>query len=57
MCEGPFEDHVLAMKGPNFGHFQEKWTMGYTQNCEIWHGPSLETLTMIQEEPILRSML
>ena len=24
--------------------------MGYTQNCEIWHGPSLGTLIMIQEE-------
>ena len=30
--------------------------MGYTQNCEIWHGASLGTLIMIQEEPIWRTM-
>ena len=30
--------------------------MGYTQNCEIWHGASLGTMIMIQEEPILRNM-
>ena len=30
--------------------------MGYTQNCEIWHGPSLGTLIKIQEEPIWRTM-
>ena len=24
--------------------------MGYTQNCEIWHGASLVTLIMIQEK-------
>ena len=30
--------------------------MGYTQNCEIWHGASLGTMSMIQEEQILRTM-
>ena len=30
--------------------------MGYTQNCEICHGPSLETLIMIQEEKIWRTI-
>ena len=29
--------------------------MGYPQNCEIWHGLSLGTLIMIQEEPIWRT--
>ena len=27
--------------------------MGYIRNCEIWHGSSLDTFIMIQEEPIL----
>ena len=31
--------------------------MGYTQNCEIWHGASQGTLIMNQEEPIWRTML
>ena len=26
--------------------------MGYTQNCEVWHGASLGILITIQEEPI-----
>ena len=26
-------------------------TAGYTQNCEIWHGSSLGTFIMIQEDP------
>ena len=30
--------------------------MVYTQNCEIWHGASLGTLILIQEEPIWRTM-
>ena len=30
--------------------------MGYTQNCEYWHGASLGTMIMIQEEPIWRTM-
>ena len=30
--------------------------MGYTQNCEIWHGVSLGTMIKIQEEPIGRTM-
>ena len=46
------KDHVLAIKGSYFGNFLEKGTMGYTQNCEIWHGASLGILIMIQEEPI-----
>ena len=54
--EGPCEDHVLAIKGPHFGHFYEKWTMGYTHNCEVQHGPSLGTLIMIQEEPIWKTL-
>ena len=29
--------------------------MGFTQNFEIWHGSSLGTLIMIQEEPIWRN--
>ena len=29
--------------------------MGFTQNFEIWHGSSLGTLIMIQEEPIQRN--
>ena len=53
---GPCEDHVLVIKGPYFGHFFGKWTMGYTQNYEIWHGASLGTLIKIQEEPIWRTM-
>ena len=54
--EGPCEDHVLAIKGPYFGHFYEKGTMGYTQNCKIWHEASLGTYIMIKEEPIRRTM-
>ena len=54
--EGPCEDPVLAIKGPYFGHFLDKRTMGYTLNCEILHGASLGTLIMIQEELILRTM-
>ena len=53
--EGPCEDHLLTLKGPYFGHFQEKRTMGNTQNCEIWQGSSLGMFIMIQEEPILRT--
>ena len=49
--EGPCEDHVLAIKGPYFGHFLEKRTKGFAQNFEIWHGTSLDTLVKIQEEP------
>ena len=30
--------------------------MGYTQNFKIWHGSSLGTMIMIQEEPIWRTM-
>ena len=30
--------------------------MGYTQQCEIWHGTSLGTLIKIQEEPTLRTI-
>ena len=47
--EGPCEDHVLAVKG--------KGTMGYTQNCEIWHQASLGTFIKTQEEPFRRAML
>ena len=50
--EGPCEDHVFAIKGPYFGCFLEKGTMGYTKICEIWHGASVGILIMIQEEPI-----
>ena len=50
--EGPCDDHVLSIKGPYFGHFQEKGTTGYTEKFEIWNGASLGTLVMIQEEPI-----
>ena len=39
----------MAIKWPYFGHYQEKGTVGYTQNFEIWHGSSLGTLIMIQE--------
>ena len=54
--EGPCEDHVMAIKGPYFGNFLEKGTMGYTQNSEIWHEASLGTSIMIQEESIWRTM-
>ena len=54
--EGPCEDHVLAIKGPYFGHFREKGLMVYTQNCDIWHGASWGTLIMNQEEPIWRTL-
>ena len=30
--------------------------MGYTKNCEIWHGASLGIMIMIQKEPIWRTM-
>ena len=30
--------------------------LGIEDYCEVWHGLSLETLTMIQEEPIWRTM-
>ena len=30
--------------------------MGFTQNCEIWHGASLGTLIIIQEKTIWRTM-
>ena len=54
------KDHVRIMfwteKGPYFGHFPEKRTMGCTQSCEILHGPSLGILIIIQEEPILRTI-
>ena len=30
--------------------------MGYTQNCKIWHGASLGTLIMSQEEPVWGTM-
>ena len=53
---GPCEDHVLAIKGPYFSHFYEKIAIGYTQQCEIWHGTSLGTLIKIQEPSILRTM-
>ena len=55
-CEGPCEDHVLAIKGTYFSHLWERGIMGYTQNCEIWHGSSLGTLIMIHEEPIWWTM-
>ena len=54
--EGPCEDHVLAIKGPYFDHFLEKGTMGYTQNCEIWHRASLGTLIRIQKVLLWRNM-
>ena len=53
--EWPCGDHVLAIKGPYFCPFWEKGTMGYTKKCEIWHGASLGTLIMIQEEQIWRT--
>ena len=54
--EGPYEDHVLAIKGPCLGHFWEKGAKGYTQQCEIWQRTSLSKLIMIDEELILRTM-
>ena len=51
------------MWGPCFGHkramfwpFLGKEATGYTQQCGIWHGTSLGTLSKIQEEPIIRTM-